>query len=179
MNTSPRRRITVAGVEVPDLVAPPPGRPLEYWPVLRVGIDNLHVVALADRWWAWWTHYVERRTVPCVLDLGRDCHDCQLATRRWSGWLPVITPGRAGVQLLHLTEGAVNECPELRDQGVDLFGVGFVLGRQPRTKHGKLVARVSDQKCRVPEGVRKPLHKIQAQVFGLWGLPFSVQEEPS
>lgn len=177
MNTdhTKRLRVLVDGKPLPGNT-PPPARHVDYWPVINLGVDCRKFVVLAPRWWGIYTHFVRPRTIPCLTAFGSDCRDCLLAERRWSGYLAVASPTAPGPHLLHLTANAVQSCPELQDETCDLRGRSLEVARQPRSRLGKMLARVGDVSPTWTGRGEVSVERTALQVLAIWGLPFTVLE---
>lgn len=140
-----------------------------------VGVDTRDFVSLAGHYVGVWTHFADGRTVPCLKDVAGQCGSCGTWARRWGGYLPVLVPGREGTHFVHLTSWCVRHCPEFCEESNDLFGIRFTLGRAPRVRRGKLVAQVSGR-MELRNDRRIDRSKILAQLLGMWGVTFTVQE---
>lgn len=135
-------QINTSGNNGKTLFAPPPQDTGDYWPVINIGIDAQDFVILSSSWYGLFCHFTQWRTMACTRDLGQDCEFCGSIGRRWIGYLAVTPRGKFTRSLLTLTPNAVNNCKRLVEN-TDLQRRGIELSRVPRTKRGKVVARVS------------------------------------
>lgn len=95
---------------------------------------------LSERMFQWEVHFMGERNKPCVKHLGM-CPNCTPFNRpRWAGFLAVMHPLVHTLHMLHITPGAIQNCPPLRKQDGILRGLVIQAWRKGRgTKSGLCV----------------------------------------
>jgi hypothetical protein len=111
------------------VVSPKVGVPLQ---ALIVGREVLGVQ----------THYIGRRTFPC-LGTPHLCEGCiQLIRRRWKGFLGIWVSGWSRYAIADITINAVRTCPDLVKKGFRLQGKTLRLERIGKKVNGPVTAEL-------------------------------------
>lgn len=97
------------------------------------------------------THFDGRREGLCPRVIGGVCERCdQVEDGRWSGWALGIVVGYKHLRLIHLTEGAVRNCPALKArQNCELRGWTVGLSRMNAQANGPVEVTWLDKKTPV------------------------------
>lgn len=117
------------------------------------------------------THFVNRRTLPCLRSIGQECQWCGAISRRYQGFLLVWDRYDRKTKLLALTESCIEKTPILNpDCHESLVGLEIRPYRIGRTKHSPLRLEFK------PEGTARTVVSkvfsavnVRDHVLSMWG----------
>lgn len=137
------------------VLSPEPGKPVQ-------GIIlNSHVQGVI-------THFVDRRTRPCMGDR-EVCQGCFAAiAKRWKGYIAIFLPGAGRIALAEITVEAYRSSPELSSKHVNLRGYLLKLERQGKARNSRIIASahpyVKDEKLPPPPDIRQALLRLWGEL---------------
>lgn len=112
------------------------------------------------------THYIARRTVPC---LGKNCPACEVgATSRWYGWLHVTSTSLTRQSLLEYTAAASELVLQAYEQHGTLRGLQLTARRIPRRANGRIILEFKAGS--IPERSLPPEANREAILSRMWEL---------
>lgn len=114
------------------------------------------------------THYIDRRTGPC-LNSATFCEPCRSGVRqRWEGYAGVRCLGDGKIYILKVTGGAYRNCVELVSMAGQLRGLEFACTRMGNANNSPLRMRAVKHHIDTTLPAPFPLEKALARY---WGYP--------
>jgi hypothetical protein len=101
----------------------PPPEDRKFVPIISPkGSESVRGIIVSHRMYGVWTHYLERRTVPCTGHQGL-CQECEdKVPRRWKGYVGIWLPGACRYAIAEITADAARHCPDIKAKGCNLRG---------------------------------------------------------
>jgi len=161
-----------AGAKWPAFEAPPEnGR--RYLEMLKIEPGGKYDCwLLSDSLLSQWVHYLDDRTVPCLVPLGALCEFCGPKTsKRWESFLAVYSERHKKHGIVRITEGCYKSNVLLKGAKGDLTGKRLVLWRTGGHRRGRLLARLdllSERAITLED--RWTLEALRGQLFWIWGV---------
>lgn len=120
-----------------------------------------------------WTHYTDKRTMPCTRTTGTClCLDApETTSRRWRGYVGCVVPGQLRYFLCEVTLNAMLSCAPLRNPSVTLRGSLLKLTRTGAARNSPVVAELYE---RPAWSASTPAEfDVPQSLCVLWGLPLA------
>lgn len=133
----------------------------------------IDAVLLADRFFGQWTHYVDKRVIPCPQN--ENCLFCRNGTApRWTGYIAALRNKPRKEIVISLSEGAARQLLAMKNEHGRLRGLQCTfVRRQVTDKSGKLRvnAPVDVKLFAVVKGEGlPPAFDIHDSLSRLWGI---------
>jgi hypothetical protein len=104
--------------------------------------ERLSLLPLESQVGWYFTHFIGRRTRPCLGDRCPCQGSAVKVENRWVGWILAIDETTQRVVLASLTENTFKTCQALRDRSIDLRSCRLILQREADKPNGRVKAEV-------------------------------------
>lgn len=156
-----RRREGVQWADAPDsgrtvmyhIYAPKPGR-------------DVNLVILGETLHGAYTHWIDKRTRPC-MGTKENCEGCQLGIdKRWKGYLACWDRGKGRLVLAEVTREAYLRCPQFEVWKGQLRGKTLKLQRNGESRNSRVTATVAHYGG--PPGSLPPAFNVVTALEHIW-----------
>lgn len=167
------------GTKWPDFVEPPDNGD-RFLEMLKIEIGgNYDCWLLSPSLLGIWTHYIDKRTVPCLDQVGAICEFCgPNSSKRWECFAAVYSERHKTKGIIRITAGCYKSNPVLKGAKGDLTGKRLVLWRTGGHSRGRLLARLDLLQTRdIKPADRWTIAALRGQLNWIWGIRFKGEKE--
>jgi len=151
--------------------AGPPPASRDYVPVWRIKGTKAHTfIILSPAVWAYITHWLGNRTVPCT-SIDHDVCNCPYKShpQKWMGYLKAMEiGGKTG--FVELTPGTANKIVASLDEGTPLRGYAFKFWRSSEGKGARHLVELVPHITRTPAQLEEDSDP-ETLLLKLWNAP--------
>lgn len=160
------------------LFSAPPEEPGKFLRMIKIELGpEYEFTLLSPAFVGLWTHFIDKRTMPCFKEATGACEFCGPGTsRRWYAYAAVYSHRAKSKGIVTIPKGAFGNDPVLRGAKGDLTGKRLRAWRTGGHIRGRVVCRLdllSDRPVSEEDRVERP--DLLAQLFWIWGV--RTQEE--